>query len=119
MHVLELSNFFIRFEISMLLKGRTKVAEFARKQHEYYWNLFIKGGEKVRDIEHPDITQVNRTGSLNVIAQPEHAGTDYFGTEILMGDEIVTDNNTNEVVLKDDLEKYLTEVYGFKFSTAE
>ncbi|RBN38427.1 hypothetical protein DMN50_25450 [Priestia megaterium] len=54
-----------------------------------------------------------------MIAQSEHAGVDYFGTEILIGDEIVTDDNTGEVVLKDDLEKYLEEEYGFKFTTAE
>ncbi|PFL01189.1 hypothetical protein COJ01_12065 [Priestia megaterium] len=70
-------------------------------------------------LEHPEITQVNRTGYVNMVAQPEHAGVDYFGTEILIGDEIVTDDNTGEVVLKEDLEKYLEEEYGFKFTTAE
>ncbi|QSX20021.1 YqaI family protein [Priestia megaterium] len=70
-------------------------------------------------LEHPEITQVNRTGYANMIAQSEHAGVDYFGTEILIGDEIVTDDNTGEVVLKEDLEKYLEEEYGFKFTTAE
>jgi hypothetical protein len=70
-------------------------------------------------LEHPEITQVNRTGYVNMVAQSEHAGVDYFGTEILMGDEIVTDDNTGEVVLKEDLEKYLEEEYGFKFTTAE
>jgi len=43
-------------------------------------------------LEHPEITQVNRTGYANMIAQSEHAGVDYFGTEILIGDEIVTDD---------------------------
>ena len=70
-------------------------------------------------LEHPEITQVNRTGYVNIVAQPEHAGVDYFGTEILIGDEIVTDDNTGEVVLKEDLEKYLEEEYGFKFTIAE
>jgi len=70
-------------------------------------------------LEHPDITQVNRTGYVNMVAQPEYAGVDYFGTEILIGDEIVTDDNTGEVVLKEDLEKYLEKEYGFKFTTAE
>ncbi|MCT9852875.1 hypothetical protein P2R64_20645 [Priestia megaterium] len=70
-------------------------------------------------VEHPEITQVNRTGYVNMRAQSEHAGVDYFGTEILIGDEIVTDDNTGEVVLKEDLEKYLEEEYGFKFTTAE
>lgn len=70
-------------------------------------------------VEHPEITQVNRTGYANMVAQSEPAGVDYFGTEILIGDEIVTDDNTGEVVLKEDLEKYLEEEYGFKFTTAE
>jgi len=70
-------------------------------------------------LEHPEITQVNRTGYVNMMAQSEHAGVDYFGTEILIGDEIVTDDNTGEVVLKEDLEKYLEAEYGFKFTTAE
>ncbi|MEH7087395.1 hypothetical protein ICR95_20745 [Priestia megaterium] len=70
-------------------------------------------------VEHPEITQVNRTGYVNMVAQSEHAGVDYFGIEILIGDEIVTDDNTGEVVLKENLEKYLEEEYGFKFTTAE
>jgi len=70
-------------------------------------------------LEHPEITQVNRTGYVNMMAQSEHAGVDYFGTEILIGDEIVTDDNTGEVVLKEDLEKYLEEEYGFKFTFAK
>ncbi|MED3887963.1 YqaI family protein [Priestia aryabhattai] len=70
-------------------------------------------------LEHPEITQINRTGYVNMVAQSEHAGVDYFGTEILIGDEIVTDDNTGEVVLKEDLEKYLEKEYGFKFTTAE
>ncbi|MDF2056330.1 YqaI family protein [Priestia megaterium] len=70
-------------------------------------------------LEHPMITQIERTGYPNMVAQSEHAGIDYFGNEILIGAEIVTDDNTGEVVLKEDLEKYLEEEYGFKFTTAE
>lgn len=55
MHVLELSNFFIRYEMNMVLKGRLKVAEFARKQHERYWNLYLKGGGKLSQVENPMI----------------------------------------------------------------
>lgn len=73
------------------------------------------------DLEHPSITQVNRTGYANVVAQPEHAGIDYFDTEILAGDEVVVDpNGGNSVeVLKTDLERYLSEVYGFEFKIAD
>ncbi|WP_153124625.1 YqaI family protein [Peribacillus tepidiphilus] len=71
-------------------------------------------------MEHPVITQINRTGyPNNMVAQPEHNGFDFFGTEILDGDEIVIDENNGEVVLKENLEDYLTEVYGFRFTTAE
>lgn len=68
-------------------------------------------------MEHPVITQMNRKGYANMITQPEHAGIDYFDTEILAGDEIIEDNG--EVVLKENLERYLAEVYGFQFRMAE
>jgi hypothetical protein len=72
-------------------------------------------------IEHPDITRCNRTGYpdglSNMISQPEHYGIDYFGDEILVGDEIVEING--EIVLKDNFEDYLTEVLEVKFMTAE
>lgn len=70
-------------------------------------------------MEHPVITQINRTGYPNMVAQPEHNGFDFFGTEILDGDEIVIDESNGEVVLKENLEQYLSEVYGFQFTTAE
>ncbi|EIJ79164.1 hypothetical protein PB1_16444 [Bacillus methanolicus PB1] len=69
--------------------------------------------------DHPVIEQINRTGFPNMISQPVHAGIDYFGSEILAGDEIVIDENTGEVVLKENLEDYLVEVYEFRFTTAE
>ncbi|MDE3837901.1 hypothetical protein C0966_00565 [Bacillus methanolicus] len=69
--------------------------------------------------DHPVIEQINRTGFPNMVAQPEHNGIDYFGTEILAGDEIVIDENNGEVVLKENLEDYLAEVYEFRFTTAE
>jgi hypothetical protein len=50
---LELSNFFIKVEMNMVLGGRAKIAEFARKQHERYWNLYLKGGSKVTEVENP------------------------------------------------------------------
>ncbi|KML27792.1 hypothetical protein [Priestia aryabhattai] len=53
MGALELSNFFIKVEMNMVLGGRAKIAEFARKQHERYWNLYLKGGGKVTEVENP------------------------------------------------------------------
>ncbi|HHY74067.1 MAG TPA: hypothetical protein GX497_12775 [Bacillus bacterium] len=71
------------------------------------------------NIEHHQITRTFRTGYPNVVAQPEHFGTDYFGDEVLEGDDYIEDTNTDEIILKDNLEKYLEEVYDFKFQTAE
>jgi hypothetical protein len=57
-------------------------------------------------MEHPTITQLNRKGYLKMIAQPEHAGIDYFGTELFPGDDIVEDPATGDVVLKEDREVF-------------
>jgi hypothetical protein len=70
------------------------------------------------DLEHPDITQVNQTGYLNLAAQPEHGGTDINGNEILVGDSIVLLPN-GEMILEEDLEDYLIEQLGFVFTTAQ
>lgn len=58
------------------------------------------------------ITKVNRLGYLE---QEEHAGTDFFGDEILSGDDVVIYDG--ETVLKDNLERYLVEEMGFEFKT--
>lgn len=55
----------------------------------------------------------------NAATQPEHNGWDYFGTEILTGDSIVIDNITGEVILKENLERYLTEFKNYHFTLAE
>lgn len=71
-------------------------------------------------IEHPMITQIERTGyPADMDKQSEHFGIDYYGNEIVSGDDVVEDKEAGELILKDDLEKYLEEVYGFKFFTAE
>lgn len=70
-------------------------------------------------LDHPIVTNIERTGFPNMVAQPEHYGIDYFGDEILVEDEIVEDPNTGETVLKENLERYLAEVYEFKFQTAK
>lgn len=59
-----------------------------------------------------------QTGKANAAAQPEHNGWDIFGTEILTGDEIVICNITGETILKENLERYLTEFHNYQFSTA-
>jgi hypothetical protein len=69
------------------------------------------------DLEHPSITEVNRKGYIGLANQSEHAGTDVYGTEILSGDDVAIDGN--EMILKDNLEKYLYEVYGITFQTID
>ncbi|KWW17943.1 hypothetical protein AS888_20750 [Peribacillus simplex] len=71
------------------------------------------------DIEHPIVTAVNKTGYANLVAQPEHFGTDYFGNEVLKGDSVVLGPSNGEMVLEDSLEDYLIEVKGFQFKTAD
>ena len=65
--------------------------------------------------DHPVIERIEKTGYPNMIEQPEHAGIDYYGTEIIEGDDIV--EYDGEVVLKENLEKFLAEM-GFEFKTA-
>ncbi|WP_313889159.1 MULTISPECIES: YqaI family protein [unclassified Peribacillus] len=72
-----------------------------------------------KEIKHPKISQTLKIGFLSFKAQPEHAGIDYYGHGILLGDSIVMDPSTGEVVLKVNLDSYLSEVYGFSFKTAD
>ncbi|MEK4921993.1 hypothetical protein MKX78_08760 [Cytobacillus sp. FSL R5-0569] len=67
-------------------------------------------------MEHPEVTQLQRTGYPNLVVQPEHAGIDYFGEEILEGDEIV--EYDGEIILEGNLQRYLCEVLGFEFKSA-
>jgi hypothetical protein len=71
----------------------------------------------LRDLEHPVISEVNRKGYINVLNQPECCGIDVFGDEVLSGDSIVFDGD--EIILMDNLERYLSENYDFKFQTIE
>jgi hypothetical protein len=73
----------------------------------------------LEDLEHPTVTEINKTGFVNMVAQSEHFGIDYFGNEILVGDSIIVDPVRNEIILEDSLEDYLIEVLGFQFKTAE
>ncbi len=66
-------------------------------------------------MEHPSITKVNKLGYLE---EAEIAGIDYFGNTIYVGDEIVEDTNTGQIVNREQLEEYLMR-NGFKFYQAE
>jgi len=70
----------------------------------------------VSKIEHPVLRQIMKTGyPENVAAQPENCGRDYFGEEILENEDIVIDGD--DTILKHNLERYLSEVYGMTFQT--
>jgi hypothetical protein len=66
------------------------------------------------DLEHPSISQTLKTGYPNVVKQPEHMGTDFFGFEILVGDEVV--EYDGEIILRENLHDFLMEL-GFEFKT--
>jgi len=69
-------------------------------------------------LEHPVLVSINRTGyPENLVAQPEHCGTDYYNTELLPGDDVAeVDGDTVHI---DNLERFLAEQYGFVFKTIE
>lgn len=71
----------------------------------------------MKDFEHPDIEQVNKTGYPNMIAQPEHWGIDVYGDEIVVGDAII--EVEHETILSSNLERYLVEQMNFTFKTAD
>ncbi|MDF2854249.1 MAG: hypothetical protein K0Q87_100 [Neobacillus sp.] len=68
------------------------------------------------------ISEMNQYGYLkiqgleNVVNQPECCGIDFYGTELLEGDEIVIDQeNFQEQILKGNLKRYLEERVFFTF----
>jgi len=67
--------------------------------------------------DHPVIEQTELTGYANMVSQPEHYGIDAMGDEILIGDSIIEIGS--ETVLEENLEDYLIEHLGAKFTTAE
>lgn len=70
------------------------------------------------DLEHPDITRTLKSGYPNLVAQPEHWGTDVRDDEILIGDSYIELPN-GEVLLESNLEDYLIENLGWVFKTAD
>lgn len=52
------------------------------------------------------------------VKQVQMGGVDYFGTEILKGDDVVIDPSNGEVILEVNLEDYLIEVKKFVFTKA-
>ena len=72
----------------------------------------------MKDIEHPDITQARKTGYPNMVAQPEHFGTDIYGDEIVVGEDYI-ELPDGELLLESNLEDYLIEKLGFVYKTAD
>ncbi len=70
------------------------------------------------EIEHPDVTKIDRTGYANTVAQPEHCGIDFYDNEVLVGDSIILLPNS-EMLLEENLEDYLIEHLEFQFITAK
>ncbi|MBT2735173.1 hypothetical protein [Bacillus sp. ISL-7] len=70
------------------------------------------------DLEHPSITQVNKTGYANVVAQPDHFGTDVMDHEILKGASYIELPN-GDLLLESNVEDYQIEVLGWVFKTAD
>lgn len=63
---------------------------------------------------HPIINEMEQKGLVNALNQPECQGLDYFGNEILVGDDVV--EYDGEVVHRDNLYDFL-EALGFTFKT--
>jgi hypothetical protein len=63
---------------------------------------------------HPVINEMEQKGLVNALNQPECQGLDYFGNELLIGDDVV--EYDGEVVLRDNLYDFL-EALGFTFKT--
>ncbi|MED4866139.1 hypothetical protein ABET15_04360 [Heyndrickxia faecalis] len=68
-------------------------------------------------LEHPEITRAIRTGYPNVVSQMEHWGYDYFGDEILVGDDVVEIDG--ETILQENWDRYVDEVLQARFFTAQ
>lgn len=69
-------------------------------------------------MEHPLVTQIERTGYPYTVKQEEAIGVDYFGTEVWPGDDYFEDPQNGEMIMQDRLQDYMSEVYGFEFKTA-
>ena len=69
--------------------------------------------------DHPVIENMMRTGYPNLVAQPEHAGIDFFGNEILSNDSIAEDREQQETILTEHLDGYLQGQYGFIFANSQ
>ncbi|UFT98127.1 hypothetical protein KO561_13035 [Radiobacillus kanasensis] len=69
-------------------------------------------------IEHPDVTRARVTGypRKEKTRKPKPTGAiDFFGDDVMEGDSIIVTDN-NEIILEENLEDYLIEQMGFRFT---
>jgi hypothetical protein len=113
------------YEISVMVDG-IKIFGILKKNlpnilnYKVIWKMMLiypVVAIMLHDLEHPAIYSVNRTGYVNISNQPECCGFDVFGDEVLSGDSVVFDGD--EMILIENLERYLSENYDFKFQTIE
>ncbi|MGE7121832.1 YqaI family protein [Peribacillus sp. NPDC046944] len=69
-------------------------------------------------MDHPLVTQIERTGYPYAVGSEEAIGVDYFGNEVWPGDDYFEDPQNGEIVMQENLQDYMSEVYGFEFKTA-
>jgi hypothetical protein len=74
-------------------------------------------GMEIKEMDHPVIEQIQKTGYPKMKPQHDHWGVDVNGNEILVGDNIVRLPN-GEIILEDALEDYLIETLGFEYEKA-
>lgn len=67
-------------------------------------------------IEHPDITRMRRYGFLQK-NESEHVEIDFFGDEIIAGDDVVEIDG--ETILQENWDRYVDEVLQARFFTAQ
>jgi len=67
-------------------------------------------------IEHPMVTEINQLGYPKDVFQEKHWGVDIMGDEVMEGDSIIEING--EIILESNLEDYLIEHLGAKFTLA-
>ncbi|QPC47135.1 YqaI family protein [Mangrovibacillus cuniculi] len=71
-------------------------------------------------MDHPVVKNLESIGHASLEDfKNESVGNDYFGNEIMFGDEIVLDPMTGGTVLRESLSEYLEEQYGFAFREAK
>ncbi|MGN9864676.1 YqaI family protein [Bacillus swezeyi] len=71
-------------------------------------------------MEHPLITQIERTGYPAPFPKKDKTVRDFYGEEVsLVHDDYVLDKNQGEIIYIDNLPRYLKEELEFEFYTGK